>query len=133
MVTDFSNIDRTSVPQPGIPKPPVWKWYVVYCVFLAILYLLFAVAGFVIFFAVEATPSDVLVKNIVSIAWAVIGTALFIPFAMAPFLPPKPWVWIYGIVLIAVGMTSVCTLPASIALLIFWIKPETKKFFGRTT
>jgi hypothetical protein len=34
-------------------------------------------------------------------------------------------------VLICIGMNSCCLLPASIPLLIFWIKPETKTYFGR--
>jgi hypothetical protein len=60
-----------------------------------------------------------------------LGLPLMILFAAAPFLPKKPWVWIYGIVLIALGMTSPCCLPATIPLLIFWIRPETQQFFGR--
>jgi hypothetical protein len=60
-----------------------------------------------------------------------LGIPLMVVFAIAPFLPKKPWVWIYGIVLIGLGMTSVCCLPATIPLLIFWIKPETQQFFGR--
>jgi hypothetical protein len=29
-------------------------------------------------------------------------------------------------------MTSVCCIPACVPLLIYWIKPETKAYFGRT-
>jgi hypothetical protein len=32
-------------------------------------------------------------------------------------------------VTIGLGMTSACTLPICIPLLIFWLKPETKAFF----
>jgi hypothetical protein len=38
-------------------------------------------------------------------------------------------VWIYGIVLIALGMTSACFVPACIPLLIYWLKPDAKSYF----
>ena len=41
--------------------------------------------------------------------------------AAAIFLPPRPWVWIYDLVLIAIGFMSCCILPFSVALLIFWL------------
>jgi hypothetical protein len=40
-------------------------------------------------------------------------------------------VWVYDIVLICLGMTSVCCMPVTIPLLIFWIKPDAKAWFGR--
>jgi len=63
----------------------------------------------------------------------IVGVPFAIFFGAAPFLPKRPWAWIYGIVAIAFGMTSPCCLPASIPLLIFWIKPETKAFFEQAT
>lgn len=133
MVHDYSNIGATSSSpsQPAAPKPGVWTWYVVYCVFLALIYFALMGAGLAILFLVEPKPSDDIAKNITGFFMLAAGLVFFIPFAAAPFLPNKPWVWIYGIVMIAFGMTSACTLPASIAILIFWMKPETKKYFGR--
>jgi hypothetical protein len=56
----------------------------------------------------------------------------FLAASAAPFLlPARPWVWIYDLVVICLGMTSACFLPATIPLLIFWIKPEVKAYFGR--
>jgi predicted Co/Zn/Cd cation transporter (cation efflux family) len=60
----------------------------------------------------------------------VVSVPLFILFAVAPLLPKKKWAWIYGFVPICIGLTSCCSLPFSIPLLIFWLKPETKAFFG---
>jgi len=54
-----------------------------------------------------------------------------IAFGMAPFLPRRPGVWVYDVVLIALGLTSACLWPITIPLLIFWIKPENKLWFGR--
>jgi hypothetical protein len=33
--------------------------------------------------------------------------------------------------MMAIGMTSCCFLPFLIPLLIYWLKPETKAYFGR--
>jgi Na+/pantothenate symporter len=65
------------------------------------------------------------------IFYAVLGVIFFIIFAVALVLPRKPYNWIVGIVMMALGMTSCCFLPFLIPLLIYWIKPETKAYFGR--
>jgi hypothetical protein len=61
----------------------------------------------------------------------VLGMGLSAAFAAGIFLPPQPWVWVYGIVLISIGFMSACCLPFCVAMLIFWLKPETKAYFGR--
>ena len=43
----------------------------------------------------------------------------------------NPWAWIYGMVLICIGLTSPCCLPVTIPLLIGWIKDDAKAYFGR--
>ena len=48
---------------------------------------------------------------------------LIVLCAFLIFLPRKPWVWIYSLIIIGLGMTG-CCLPACIPILIFWIKPE---------
>jgi hypothetical protein len=58
------------------------------------------------------------------------GVALAAPFAVAPFLPRRRWVWVLHVVLIALGMTSCACIPATVPLLIFWIRPETQAWFG---
>ncbi len=65
------------------------------------------------------------------IIYGAIGLGLAVPFTMGAILKPRPWVWIFDLVLICIGMTSPCCMPASIPLLIFWIKPETRAYFGR--
>ena len=59
------------------------------------------------------------------------GIVFTIPFLIALFLPRKPWTWIYHIVMICLGMTG-CTLVFSIPLLIFWLKPDVKGYYGRS-
>jgi hypothetical protein len=55
---------------------------------------------------------------------------LFLMYAGGPFLPRRRWAWIVGIVQIALGLTSICTMAAAVPLLIFWVKPATKAFFN---
>jgi hypothetical protein len=113
-------------------SPSVWIWYVVYCGLMALLYLIVAAAGlFVLLIDPAQFGEDAVILRIQGVLFLVLGLLFVIPFGAAPFLPKKPWVWIYGLVLIALGMTSVCCLPATIPLLIFWLKPETRRFFGR--
>jgi hypothetical protein len=60
-----------------------------------------------------------------------LGAALAVVFAVALFLPRRRWNWIVGIVIIALGMTSCCFAPFLIPLIVYWVKPETKAYFGR--
>jgi hypothetical protein len=112
--------------------PSIRTWYVVYCVVMALIYLLCAAAGAaLLIFKPQIQGQDALALTIQAYMMLVMGIVLFIPFAIAPFLPIKPWNWIFGLVLICLGMTSCCCLPATIPLLIFWIKPETKAFYRK--
>ncbi|MCI0516137.1 hypothetical protein L0128_23230 [candidate division KSB1 bacterium] len=115
------------------PVPPVWNWYVVYCVTMALMYLVIVLLG-VLFLGWQLEIPDTEEFEIQIIGWVFLGLGLPLGliFGIAPFLPKQPWAWIFGIVLIGIGMTSACCLPAAIPLLIFWIKPENKAFFGRT-
>ena len=121
-------------PQPS-EKPTVWTWYVVYCVCMALLYLACTVGGLFLFmFAddiIEADPSvDAMEVRIYGVVLPTVGVPLMLFYGIAPFLPKNRFGWIVGIIAIAIGLTSACCLPAAIPLLIFWIKDETRKFFG---
>lgn len=113
-------------------KPPVIRWYTVYCSAMAALYVACAFAGGFLMSA-NLGPylhgrdiTEVRVQGIIMLA---LGIVLFFLFAAALFFPRKPWNWTFGIVLICLGMTSCCCLPACIPLLIYWIKPETKAYY----
>lgn len=107
-------------------------WYRVYCASLAVLYLVVAGFGIVLTTVPLETrryEQDELV--LMGIIYVILGAVFFVVFAVAFFLPPKPYNWIVGIVMLAIGMASCCLWPATIPLLIYWIKPETQAFFGR--
>ncbi|HEY5883970.1 MAG TPA: hypothetical protein VIT88_04745 [Pyrinomonadaceae bacterium] len=122
-----------SLVQFSVTTPPVMTWYKAYCALMALLYLFLVVVG--IFF-ITAAPTDRNMSadeaQVMGGIMVFMGIALAIPFALGAFLPQKSWAWVFGLVLICIGLTSVCCMPATIPLLIHWIKPETKSYFGRT-
>ncbi len=122
-----------------MPLPPsVLKWFKVYCGFLVLIYIfttLVAVAGFFI-------PPEELNRGssegpptwlfYLIVALMLLASLIFAGLFSAPFfLKPKPWVWVLDLVLICIGFLSCATIPAAIPLLIYWMKPETKAYFGR--
>ncbi len=117
-----------------MPRPPVVVWYKAYCALLTFTYM--AVAALGVFFIVarhsladaENPPEGFLLGGLVCV---VVGSFFAAPCLAALFLPPRPWVWIYHLVIICVGMTSACCIPICVPLLVFWIRPDTKAYFGR--
>jgi hypothetical protein len=107
-------------------------WYRVYCAVLALLYLVVIGLGAALLVYQPTTP-QYSPQEIIIMGWAyaILGVIFFTLFAVALFLPPKPYNWIVGIVMMAIGMTSCCFIPFLIPLIIYWVKPETKAFFGR--
>ncbi len=120
---------------PGPDHPPaspgVWPWFIVYCVVTALFCLCGCAVG-TIFLVVDPVEleMDPVEAKIAGYMYIGISVFFFVPYIIAPFLPRRRWVWIYDLVLICLGMTSCCTLPACVALLIFWIKPNCRRFFG---
>ncbi len=119
---------------PSFPpqKPAVWNWYIAYCVAMALIYLACAAMGITLLAVdpqlLEMEPMEAKIQGAVLLA---VGAVFTVPFAIAPLMPRKPWSWIYGLVLICIGLTSCCCMIASIPMLIYWLKPETKAFFGK--
>ena len=111
--------------------PPVFKWFVAYCIVMALMYLFLAVFGAMSFFIEPDKDMSVEEATLMGAVFIVLGLIFFIPYAAAPFLPRTSWVWVLGLVLICLGLTSICCLPACIPLLIQWLKPEMKAFYGR--
>jgi len=118
-----------------VEKPQVINWFKFYCVLMALLYFLVFIGG-VVLAVVPAENMDIPQEEAAFLYVYVVlfigfGLALGVAFLVGLFLGPKPWVWVYDIVLICLGLTSCCTMIICIPLLIYWIKPETKAYFGR--
>lgn len=112
-------------------KPQVVTWFTAYAVFMIVLYV--AVAAFSLMFFL-GDPADFEMDEagarIVGVILLVVGFAVASAFCLPLIAQPRPWVWTYDIVMICIGMTSACFWPICIPLLIFWVKPETKRYFG---
>src|SRR5262245_3675723 len=118
--------------------PKVVFWFRVYCAFMTLVYALVSV-GSVVFIAfsskIAENDNDEMPEAFIlayGVFLLVLGLALAAAFAAPFFLAPKPWVWIYDLLLIGVGMTSCACWPITVPMLIYWIKPETQAHFGRS-
>jgi hypothetical protein len=113
--------------------PKVILWFKVYTSFLCLLYLCTAAFSLVFFLADPAdTEMSAIAARITGTLLLVLGLGLFGACLLPLVLRPRPWLWTYDLVIICIGMTSACILPASIPLLIYWLKPEAKQYFGRS-
>lgn len=112
--------------------PPVLLWFRLYMVLASLQYLTltaFGIAGMVTggFRGSSPKASDVAV-GVVCIG---LGCVFALPHGVLLFAGRRPWVHTMGSVLLAlsiVGGGGCCSIPA-LALLIFWVKPETKRWF----
>lgn len=116
----------------NLETPSVYKWFVVYCVLMALLYMTTVVMGMWFIYFEPDPKMDAAESKIMGSVMIALGIVFSVPYAIAPFLPRQSWVWTFGLVLICIGLTSTCCLPVCIPLLIFWLKPEMKAFYGRT-
>ena len=120
-------------PPPDVEKGrTTFMWYRVYAGAMALFYLAVVGIGITLASVQPATnrhdAGEMLVMGII---YAVVGAVFFALHAAPVFLPAKPYNWIVGIVVIGFGMTSCCLWPATIPLLIFWVKPEIRAVLGR--
>lgn len=117
---------------PLVSKPTVVKWFMTYCGLMMLIYLACTGFGLLAMFNSEdladgmTPPDEIFVQGVI---FSVIGLPFAILYGVGFVLPQKKWGWIFGIVLIGIGMTSVCCLPMTIPLLIFWIKQDNKAWF----
>ena len=107
-------------------RAPVWPYYVAYCVAMALMY-----AGVMAMGGVLLSVGNKADDQVMGAILAIVGFPLLLLYAAAPFLPKRPWAWVFHLVLIGIAMTSACCIPVGIPLLILWLKPETKAMFGR--
>ncbi len=119
--------------------PGVVKWYRVYAAILAVIYAVLLLACIVgTFFAFRA-PADFW-QNADMPPFFLYGYLVFLSllslvlggvFVASFFIPRQSWAWTYHIVLICLGLSSACFIPICVPLLIYWLKPEAKAYFGK--
>jgi hypothetical protein len=112
--------------------PPVLFWFKIYCGVLCVLYLAVMATALIFFFiGPEHLDMPAIFGNLMGALYLLLGLVLFAACFLPFVLQPRPWVWTYDLVIIALGLSSPCLLPASIPLIIFWVKPEMQRYFGR--
>src|SRR5262245_38126363 len=95
-------------PQPPT-RPAVVMWFKIYAGVLVAMYLAMSAIS-LMFFLMDPVElnlgrTEALVVGCVIL---IVGLPLAAASAVPFFAPPRPWVWVYSIVLICLGMTSAC-------------------------
>ncbi len=113
--------------------PKVLRWFRVYLGVLCLGYALTAALGVCFAFFPDLSAKLTDDGSLVVKGWVllIVSVLLLVGVALPFFLKPQPWVWTYDLVVICFGMMSACLIFGCLPLLIFWIKPETKRYFGR--
>jgi hypothetical protein len=115
---DYEELCKRCSASLNAATPPVYKWFVVYCILMALLNISTMIMG-IVFISIEPDPEMTAVENkIMGSMFFGLGLVFGVPYAIAPFLPRKSWVWVFGLVLICIGLTSACCLPVCIPSLI---------------
>src|SRR5262245_59333738 len=111
------------IPTSSSCQPPkVVMWFKVYS---GVLCLVYAALALFSLYLVLAGPADLTASEErgVFVVLFIMSLPLFGACLLPLVLRPRPWLWTYDLVIICLGMTSACFLPACIPLLIFWLKP----------
>jgi hypothetical protein len=70
---------------------------------------------------------------VIGLVLVVVGLVPLVPHGIALFGGRRKWVYTLALVLIGINMLWVtCCLPITIPMLIYWMKPETKRWYGAT-
>ncbi|HEY7863795.1 MAG TPA: hypothetical protein VIE39_09045 [Thermoanaerobaculia bacterium] len=111
-------------------KPRVLLFVKIYAVTMTVVYFLFAAFLFWLFQAQDAELS--LPPNVRMIRYSMVYfcVLLGLAFLVVPFLPRRRWGWGYGLGAIVLGMSSLLLAPFAIPMLLHWIRPATRQYFG---
>jgi hypothetical protein len=123
---------------PGAPAPDTPPgailWARLYSGLLAVTYLGVAALGvfiLVVGFSVgPASSSDAMTTTAMGAIYAILGFVFAIPSTIAVFAGRKKWVWLLHLVMIALGFSSCACWPICIPLIMAWLKPEVKAWYG---
>ena len=75
----------------------------------------------------DASPEQIMVIGIVL---AAVCLPFMIGCGLPVILPRRKSTWIYALIVIALGLTSACTIFFSVPLLIFWLKEDVKRYYN---
>lgn len=109
------------------PRPTVVSWFKVYAGFLCLPLLLSGALCWILATQGTGWPSAHFAFYSLSLGSFVLTVCAILLI----FTAPKPFHWPLGLVLICLGFAVPVLIPASVALIIFWRKPETRDYFKR--
>ncbi len=120
----------------ALPRPQVVFWYRIYCWLMVFLQVATAAGGFILVAFADPIAAESKGQlesvdlRIQGAVFGVIGIVFLAPYLLGALLPLRRWTWVFALVIMALSLTSCCLLlPATIFLLIAWVKPETRAWF----
>lgn len=121
----------------GTAVPAVVRWYARYCQFAVALFAAASLVGVRVIGTRAALAEqwgiDPTAVGMFGGLW--ILTLLFLAFVHFAALrtPATPWAWKIHAIVLAIGLTTLVLWPVALPLIWYWLKPETKAFFGVPT
>lgn len=122
-------------PEPLSSTPPAVRfWAQFYNICMLMLYFILTLVGILLVaFADEIgnfEDGQEIGASLMGTLYAGLGLLFVVIFAIGLFWRRGNGAWIYQIVLIAIGLTSCITWPATIPLMIYWIKDRDRLIRG---
>ena len=106
-------------------RPRVVSWFKVYAGFLCLPLLLSGALCWILATQGTGWPLAHFAIYVLSLGSFVLAASAILLI----FTSPKPFHWPLGLVLICVGFALPVLIPTSVALIIFWSKPEARDYF----
>ncbi len=122
---------------PDTPEPPprpivIWL-FKLYCVFIILCGLFSIGFGGVVLTFNPPAPSPARTEGIqIAALYFFMGAASALPALLGIFIPRKPWGWTYSMILLGLSMLGCVCIPPAVLLLIFYLRPNVKAFYGKT-
>ena len=114
-------------------RPAVVTLFKFFCVIMLFMGLFSAAFGCFVLVFNPPNPGPARTENImIACVYLVPGALSFFLYLVGLFLPRRRWGWTFSLVLLGLSMLACCPLPASIPLLIFYLKPHVKEYYGVT-
>ena len=105
----FPEASQPTLQSESFVPPKVIFWFKVYSAILCFIYLLTALMGImmmVVDLEDPETPRWTFV--VMGVLCFGMGVGFFVACLLPLILKPRPWLWIYNLVVICLGMTSAC-------------------------
>ena len=112
--------------------PDAVTYFRVYAVIMTLVSL--SLAGSALYAVIEmsARPSPATDEMLIWVGvYGTVGLVMAVPWVVAILGGRRKWVHPLGMILLIITMVTVtCCLPVAIPLLVAWLKPEVKRWFG---